>query len=99
MQLGIMVTTDQHAAQVSGIALAALARGHAVTIFLTDTGTRLLADARLVALARLPRVAMSYCAQSAALHGAPGGLPEAVVAGSQFDNALLAAGADKLLVL
>jgi hypothetical protein len=99
MKLGVMVTTDRHAGQIQALVLAALAQGHAATIFATDTGTRLLADPRFVGLSALPGVRMSYCALSAERHGVPAGLPESVVAGSQFDNALMAADVDKLLLL
>ena len=45
MRLGILVTTDRSPEIVRGITLAALAKGHTVTIFATDEGTRLLGDA------------------------------------------------------
>ena len=95
-----MVTTGRHLDQVVGIARAAQSKGHAVTIFATDEGTRLLADPRFAALSSLPGVAMSFCEHSARLHGGrPAGLPEAIVSGSQLENAAMASESDKILVL
>lgn len=100
MRLGIMVTTERNLEQVIGIAEAAAARGHAVAIFATDTGVRLLAERRFSALSGLPGVTMSYCDQSAQTHGGrPAGLPETVVQGSQFENAVMHAESDKVIVL
>lgn len=99
MKLGVMVTTDRHVDQVCGLVRAALAKGHTATLFVTDTGTRLLGHPGFAGLAGLPGVSMSYCTRSAELHGAPRGLPPAFAAGSQFDNALMAADVDKLLLL
>jgi len=100
MKLGIMVTTDRHLRQILGITQAALAKGHAVTMFATDEGVRLLADARFSSLSELPGVTMSFCEQSAQCHGGrPAGLPAAIVSGSQFENAIMTSESDKLLVL
>lgn len=100
MKLGIMVTTERHLDQVCGLTAAALRRGGTVSLFATDAGVRLLAQPRFVALAGLAGVALSFCLHSAREHGGPPpGLPETVVAGSQFENALLVAGSDRVLVL
>ena len=43
---------------------------------------------------------MSYCEHSAQRHGGrPAGLPEAIVAGSQFENAIMVSESDKVIVL
>ena len=100
MKLGIMVTTDRHLRQIRGIAQAALAKGHTVSIFVTDEGTRLLANHRFAALSALPGVVMSYCDHSARdLGGRPAGLPEIIASGSQFENAVMASESDKVIVL
>ena len=54
MKLGILVTTDKHLEHVLGIARAALAKRHEVSVFLMDTGTHLVADPTLTGLAQLP---------------------------------------------
>lgn len=100
MKLGIVVTTDRHLGQILGITRAALRRGHAVGIFATDEGVRLLADPEFSGLSALPGVSLSYCDFSAqAWDGRPAGLPEEAVAGSQFDNALMVSASDKVIVL
>lgn len=100
MKLGILVTTDLHLEAILGIAGAALAKGHTVAIFATDTGTRLLADPRLGALGARPGAALKYCVHSAALLGVrPQGAPGAIGEGSQLDNAVMVAESDKVIVL
>ena len=95
-----MVTTDRHLDQVVGVTRAAQRKGHAVTIFATDEGTRLLAAPRFAALSALPGVSMSFCDHSVRIHGGrPAGLPEAIVSGSQLENAAMASESDKVLVL
>ena len=100
MKLGIMVTTDRHLRQIRGIAQAALSKGHTVAIFVTDEGTKLLANHTFCALSALPGVTMSYCDDSAQQFGGrPAGLPEAITSGSQFENATMVSESDKVVVL
>ena len=99
MKLGIMVTTDRHLRQIRGITQAALAKGHAVAMFVTDEGVKLLADTHFSSLSALPGVTMSFCEQSAQRHGRPAGLPGDIVSGSQFENAIMTSESDKILVL
>ena len=100
MNLGIMVTTDRHLAQIRGITEAALAKGHSVEIFATDEGTRLLADRRFSSLSALAGVTIGYCEHSAARHGGrPAGLPEAIAPGSQYENAIMSVESDRVIVL
>jgi hypothetical protein len=100
MRLGIMVTTDALLEQVIGLTRAAVARGHAVAIFATDAGVNLLGDGRFTALSGIAGAAMSYCGQSAETRGGPPpGLPAAIVQGSQFENAVMTAESDKVIVL
>lgn len=98
--LGILVNTDRHLKHILGLAHAALGKGHEVTIFIMDEGTRLLHDARLLGLAGLPGVTVSLCDHSAKRHGVETeGLPEAVVCGSQLNNAMMNHGAERVIVL
>ena len=100
MKLGIMVTTDRHLRQILGLTQAALAKGHAVVMFATDEGVKLLADHQFSSLSALPGVTMSFCEDSAQRHGGrPAGLPEAIVSGSQFENAIMTSESDKVLIL
>lgn len=100
MKLGIMVTTDRHLRQIRGITRAALAKGHAVAIFATDEGVKLLANREFSSLSALPGVTMNFCGHSAQRHGGrPAGLPEAIASGSQFENAIMVSESDKVLVL
>ena len=100
MRLGILVTTERMPQRVAGLARAALAGGHAVRIFATDVGTRLLTDPRVSSLGALPGVTMSYCEVSLRLHGGrPEGLPPVIQSGSQLENALMYAESDKVIVL
>jgi hypothetical protein len=100
MRLGIMVTTDGALDQVAGIARAASERGHDVTVFATDAGVRLLLEPRFTSLSLLPRVAMSFCQQSAEAKGVPlAALPASVARGTQFQNAVMSAESDRVIVL
>jgi predicted peroxiredoxin len=100
VKLGILVNTDRHLQAITGIAQAALAAGHEMVLFAMDDGTRLLADPGYVALCRLPGVSMSFCQESAARRGVSiERLPEAIAAGSQLHNSMMAQQADRVIVL
>jgi predicted peroxiredoxin len=100
MRLGILVTTDRHLKQIRGLTQAAVGMGHAVAIFATDAGTKLLADRQFSALGALPGVTISYCEHSAQRHGGrPADLPEAIASGSQYENAIMVSESDKVIVL
>lgn len=100
MVLGIVVATDRNLELVCGIAAAAAARGHAVRIFVTGDGARLLAQERLGALAALPGTSVVYCDHSARRCGVDTGrLARGLARGSQLDNAVICTESDKVLVL
>lgn len=100
MKLGILVNTDRHLADIAGLTQAAVARGHEVTIFAMDAGTRLVADPRYTDLSRLPGVTMSICRHSAEAIGVSvTGLPPGVSCGSQLQNAMMQHAADRVVVL
>lgn len=100
MKLGILVNSDKHLSDIVGITKASLERGHEVVIFTMDTGTRLFENPEYSALSRLSGVSMSYCDYNAKMHNInKDGIPEAVVCGSQFDNAVMHHNCDKLIVL
>lgn len=99
-RLGILVNTDRHVKHVLGFTRAASAKGHEVIVFVMDEGTRLLQDASLVGVAGLPGVTVSLCDHSAKRHGVnTEALPEAVVRGSQLNNAMMNHQAERVIVL
>lgn len=100
MTLGILVNSDAHPERVIGIAKAALGRGHEVIVFAMDRGTRLMADPSFSELSTLPGLRMGYCTHNAESTGAQtDGLPEAIVAGSQYENAQMNNEAHKVIVI
>jgi hypothetical protein len=100
MKLGILVNTDRHLAEITGLTQAALTKGHEVSIFTMDEGTRLLANSGYTGLGRLPGVTMGVCQHSAeGLGVSVAGLPPDVHCGSQLQNALMQHAADRVIVL
>ncbi len=100
MKLGILVNTDRHAEDVIGLTKAALSKGHEVIIFMMDTGVKLLSNPSVTGLSNDPGVHMSFCDHSAGKVGvSKEGIPDKVVCGSQFDNALMNHDADRVIVL
>ncbi len=100
MKLGILVNTDRHLQDIVGLTRAAVAKGHEVALFTMDEGTRLLGSPSYTDLCRLPGVAVSVCEHSAKSHAVPtAGLPKEIVFGSQYHNAVMVHGADRVIVL
>lgn len=100
MKLGILVNTDRHLDHVTGLVRAALAKRHEVLIFNMDDGTKLLATPEFSELCKMEGVTMSFCDHSAKHMGvATAGLPEEIVCGSQYNNAVMNHDADRLIVL
>lgn len=100
MKLGILVNTDRHADHLAGLVQAAVEQGHQVIIFVMDTGTRLLEQELFGKLCSFPEVSISYCDLNAQQCGVDrGAVPAAIVCGSQYNNAVLAHAADRVIVL
>lgn len=100
MKLGILVNTDKHVEAVIGITRAALTKGHEVTIFTMDEGTKLLENPSYSGLCKLKGVNMSFCDYSAKTVGAKTeGIPDEIVCGSQYNNAEMNHNSDKVIVL
>ncbi len=100
MKIGMLVNTDKHLADIIGITKEALSRGHEVSIFTMDSGTKLLENAEYSGLCRLERVRMAFCSHSAGKEGlAAGSVPQHITCGSQFDNALMCNESDVVIVL
>ncbi len=71
MKLGILVNTDDHPDAVLGITNAALSKGHEVSIFIMDAGTRLLSQPSIKELSARQKIVMSFCEHSAQGLGVP----------------------------
>ena len=100
MKLGILVTTVKHIDCIVGLTNSALAKGHEVTIFHMDAGTKLLGESSLQALCGKDGVTMSFCDHSTKnIEVSTEGLPSEIVCGSQFDNANMNHDCDKVIVL
>lgn len=100
MKLGVLVNTDRHLRDIIGLTKAAVSKGHEVTLFTMDAGTRLLENPSYTELCGLPGVAMSVCEHSAqAYEVRTEGLPKDIVRGSQYHNAVMSRNADRLIVL
>lgn len=100
MTLGILVNTDRFKELLIGLTKAALSRGHRVMLFFMDDGTRLLEDETVKALHSLSNTDMSFCDHSAHRLGInTEAVPEAIVSGSQYNNARMMHDADKVIVL
>jgi predicted peroxiredoxin len=100
MKLGILVTTDRHAKDVLGLAKAAVSKGHEVTVFNMDAGTKLFQDPSFAKLCEMKGVKMSFCDHSAKREKvATEGIPQEIVCGSQFNNAVMMHDADRVINL
>ena len=99
MKLGILITTNKHLQHVIGIARAASAKGHEVSMFAMDAGTRLLLEADFVQLCGVDNLSMSLCNHSATEQGVDtSGITKEIVIGSQFNNAMMNNQADRVIV-
>ncbi len=100
MKLGILVNTDKHVEAVIGVTKSALSKGHEVTIFTMDAGTKLLENPSYSGLCKLKGVNMSFCDYSAKTVGTKTeGIPDEIVCGSQYNNAEMNHNSDKIIVL
>ena len=100
MKLGILINTNRHLQHIIGITNAASKKGHQVILFAMDDGTRLLESKEFIRLCRLNNVTISLCNHSATEHKvSTTGVSKEIVIGSQFNNAMMANQADKVIVL
>ncbi|MHB8809659.1 MAG: hypothetical protein ACYC9M_06560 [Desulfobulbaceae bacterium] len=100
MELGILVNTKDHLTAVTGLVRSACAKGHGVTLFVMDEGTKLLEETQFTALADLPGVAMRYCDHSAReLEVNTGEIAPVIERSSQYSNAAMNHHADRVIVL
>ena len=100
MKLGILVNTDENLDTVIGLARAALAKGHEVTLFTMDEGTKLFRNPDYTALCTLPGISMSFCDLSAKELGVETReLTDEIVCGSQYNNVAMVHSCDRVIVL
>lgn len=100
MKLGIFINTDRHLADVIGITKAAISKGHEVIIFTMDEGTRLLGSSSFRELCGMRGVRMSFCDYNAKRLGvSKEGIPDEVVCGNQYNNAVMVNISDRVIVL
>jgi sulfur relay (sulfurtransferase) complex TusBCD TusD component (DsrE family) len=99
MTLGILVTTDKYKDDIVGIAEAAVERGHRIIIFFMDEGCRLITDKKIVSLKDRYGVSMSLCDYNRKKMGIlDKDIPEGIICGSQYDNAVMNRESDKVIV-
>lgn len=99
MKLGILITSDKYLQHIIGIARAASNKGHEVSLFAMDDGTKLLGQQEFRQMCGLKNASMSLCRHSAEEKGVDvSGISKEIVAGSQFNNAMMQNESDKVLV-
>jgi len=100
MKLGIFVNTDKNLDAVMGITKAALKKGHTVTLFNMDDGTKVVGTPTFAELCKMQGVTIGFCDHSAKHMGVSGeGLPKEIVCGSQYNNAVMLNEVDRMIVL
>lgn len=100
MKLGIFINTTRHLEHVVGLTKAAIGKGHEVVIFNMDDGTKLLSDPTFIELSKIKGVSTSFCDHSAkGLNVSTEGLPQEIVSGSQYNNAVMMHDVDRVIVL
>lgn len=100
MKLGILINTDKHLQHLIEITRAANNKGHEVTLFAMDAGTKLLQSSEFPRLCELENITMNVCNHSAAEQGVETtGVSKEIVIGSQFNNAMMNNQSDKVIVL
>jgi hypothetical protein len=100
MKLGILVNTDSNVQDVIGLTKAAISKGHEAVIFMMDVGVRNAGNAEVQQLSKDEKVSCSLCDHSAHNAGfSTDGLPDTITVGSQYNNAVMNADVDKVIVI
>lgn len=100
MKLGILVSTDRHLTDLIGLVKAALSKKYEVDIFFMDNGIRLCSSPAIARLCGQKGITLSYCNYNAQkLFIDNDQLPDNISCGSQYNNALMAHEADRVIVL
>lgn len=98
MTLGILVNTDKNKEAIIGITKASIKRGHRVILFFMDEGCNLLKDGEITALRNIEGVSISICDFNRKKIGIKD-IPEGILCGSQYDNAVMNRESDKVIIL
>ncbi len=96
-RLGIMVTKYQNIDHIAGIVRAARKAGHAVQLFLTDEGVRFTRDPKFLDLLKTGGVECLVCEHNCELIGIHD-TTEGITYGSQYNNAGMLHGSERVLV-
>lgn len=100
MKLGILVNTDKNLKHILGLTEAAINKGHTVIIFAMDEGVKLFREPELNSLCKTKNVSISFCDHSThVLNISKEGIPEEIICGSQYNNAVMNHDADRVIVL
>lgn len=100
MKLGILVNTERNLNHIIGIANSAIRKGHEVLIFAMDEGVRLLENDDFLNLSQLEHVNISFCDHSThVLNVSKETVPDDIICGSQYNNAVMNHDADRVIVL
>ncbi len=99
MKIGILITQTPQANKIVEITKEAVKRGHSVSLFMTDDGIYLVKNCAVTDLRKLENVDMSLCNYSAkGRYLDEKEIPEGIINGTQYQNALLHSECDKVLV-
>lgn len=101
MNIGILVTKEQYKRHLIGITKAALKRGHRVSIFLMDSGVRLVKEQEVTALKALSGVmTFALCDMNLKRAGlSEMDVPDGITCGSQYNNAVMNHESDRVILL
>jgi predicted peroxiredoxin len=100
MKLGIYINLDRHLEDIRGLTKAAVSKGHEVHIFTMDDGVKLLENPSFTDLCKVSGVKMAYCDHNAVGKGiSREGIPEELICGSQYNNAVMMHDVDRVIVL
>ncbi len=95
--LGIMVTKYENLEHITGVAKAASAAGHPVTVFMTDEGVKFSRDPGFLELLKVDGVDISVCDHSCERLGISD-KTEGISYGSQYNNARMLHNSTRVLV-
>lgn len=101
MIIGILVTTEKYADHLIGLTKAATNRGHKVNIFLMDRGVLLVKNRDITGLKELTGVlSFSLCDLNLKRMGLSETIvPDGIICGSQYNNAIMHHESDRVIVL
>jgi peroxiredoxin family protein len=95
--LGILVTKFENLEHIAGVAKAASAAGHPVTVFMTDEGVKFSRDPGFLELLKVDGVDIAVCDYSCEQIGIHD-KTEGISYGSQYNNARMLHNSTRILV-